>query len=94
MDAESPDSIGRFLTVSDAAEVLDIPADEVLDLVRTAELPAICVGSPRRWRIERLALESFIEGKYEETRRMGLWRQAAAASVIDLSEVRGTSPGL
>lgn len=91
MDAVSPDSIGRFLTVSDASEVLNISADEVLDLVRSSELPAIRVGSPRRWRIERTALEDFIAGKYEETRRMGLWREIAGASVSDLSDVWGIS---
>jgi excisionase family DNA binding protein len=89
MDAVSPDSIGRFLTVVDASEVLNISSDEVLELVRSAELPAIRVGTPRRWRIERIALEDFIAGKYEETRRMGLWREIAGASLADLSDAWG-----
>jgi len=88
MDAVSPDSIGRFLTIGDASEILNISSDEVLDLVRSTELPAIRVGSPRRWRIERTALEDFIAAKYEEARRMGLWREIAAASVTDLSDTR------
>lgn len=91
MDQVSPDSIGRFLTVGDASEILNISADEVLELVRTAELPAIRVGRPRRWRIERTALEGFIAGKYEESRRMGLWREIADASVLDLSDSRDVS---
>lgn len=92
MDAESPHSVGRFLTVGDASEILNISADEVLELVRTSELPAIRVGSPRRWRIERSVLEGFIESKYEETRRMGLWRQIASASLADLADARGVEP--
>jgi excisionase family DNA binding protein len=91
MDQVSPDSIGRFLTVVDASEILNISSDEVLDLVRTAELPAIRVGRPRRWRIERSALEAFIAGKYEESRRMGLWREIANASVVDIAESRDAS---
>ncbi|RWZ68566.1 DNA-binding protein [Labedella populi] len=91
MDQVSPDSIGRFLTVGDASEILNISSDEVLELVRTAELPAIRVGRPRRWRIERSALEGFIAGKYEESRRMGLWREVADASVIDLVDPRDAS---
>lgn len=86
MDVVSPDSIGRFLTIDDASEVLNISSAEILDLVRTSELPAIRVGSPRRWRIERSALEDFIAGKYEETRRMGLWREIAGASIANLSD--------
>jgi excisionase family DNA binding protein len=91
MDAVSPDSIGRFLTVHDASEILNISFDEVLDLVRSSELPAIRVGTPRRWRIERVVLEDFIAGKYEETRRMGLWREVAGASVADLSDGWGAA---
>lgn len=91
MDQVSPESIGRFLTVADASEILNISSDEVLELVRTAELPAIRVGRPRRWRIERAALEGFIAGKYEESRRMGLWREITNASVIDLADPRDVS---
>ncbi|RWZ46400.1 DNA-binding protein [Labedella phragmitis] len=91
MDQVSPDSIGRFLTVVDASEILNISSEEVLELVRTAELPAIRVGRPRRWRIERTALEGFIAGKYEESRRMGLWREIANASVVDIADSRDAS---
>lgn len=89
MDPVSPDSIGRFLTVGEASEILNISLDEVLDLVGSSELPAIRVGTPRRWRIERDALEDFIAGKYEETRRMGLWREIAGASVSDAGGLWG-----
>jgi len=92
MDHVSPDSIGRFLTVADASEILNISVDDVRALIDSAELPAIQIGSPGRWRIERRVLEDYIEAKYEETRRMSLWREANAASVQDISDPRPRRP--
>ncbi|GAB3615989.1 hypothetical protein GCM10027416_05460 [Okibacterium endophyticum] len=92
MDTVSPDSVGRFLTVADAADILNISAAEVLELVRTAELPAIRLGSPRRWRIERTVLEEYIDGKYEEARRMSLWEQSDLAGIPELAAGRITRP--
>lgn len=86
MDTVSSDSVGRFLTVADAADILNIPASDVIELVRTAELPAIQVGTPGRWRIERTVLEAYIAGKYEETRRMGLWQESDLASLPEVSD--------
>ncbi|MBG6239592.1 excisionase family DNA binding protein [Mycetocola sp. CAN_C7] len=86
MDTVSSDSVGRFLTVADTADLLNISTAEVIELVRSAELPAIHVGSPGRWRIERVVLEAYIDGKYEESRRMGLWRQANLASLPEVSD--------
>ena len=86
MDTVSSDSVGRFLTVSDAADILNISADEVIELVRSAELPAIHIGTPGRWRIERSVLEVYIEGKYEEARRMGLWHGADLAGLPEVSD--------
>ncbi len=85
MDTVSSDSVGRFLTVADAADILNLPQTEVIELVRTAELPAIHVGTPGRWRIERAVLEAYIVGKYEESRRMGLWQESDFASLPELS---------
>lgn len=67
---------GRFLTLADTAEVLNISVHQAYGLVRSGELPAIKIGSSGQWRIERSVLESFIESKYEEARRMSLWKQA------------------
>jgi excisionase family DNA binding protein len=85
MDTVSSDSVGRFLTVADTADLLNISTAEVIELVRSAELPAIRVGSPGRWRIERTVLEVYIENKYEETRRMGLWQESDLASLPEIS---------
>jgi len=80
-------SLGRFLTLADTAEVLNISAAQAYGLVRSGELPAIKVGGS--WRVERDVLESYIEGKYEETRRIGLWNQAEYQALPEYSFDRG-----
>ena len=84
-DSVPSDSLGRFLTLGDTAELLKISAADALDLVRTGELPAIRIGSGRVWRVERAVLESYIEAKYEEARRMALWEQSDFANLPELS---------
>ena len=75
---------GRFLTLADTAEVLNISASQAYALVRSGELPAIKVGGSGHWRIERARLEDYIAAKYEENRRRGLWNQAEFADIPDL----------
>ena len=76
MSETSAGGIGRFLTLADVAEVLNISVHQAYGLVRSGELPAIKIGGNGQWRVERAVLESFIEAKYEETRRMNLWNQS------------------
>jgi len=83
-DAASANQVGRFLTLGDTADILNITAAEALDLVRTGELPAIRLGGGI-WRVERRMLESYIEGKYEEARRLALWEQSDFANIPELS---------
>ncbi|AMB57876.1 helix-turn-helix domain-containing protein [Microterricola viridarii] len=90
--ASPDDALGRFVTLGDTAEILKISVDEALALVRSGELAAIRVGraadssgGASMWRVERAVLEAYIEAKYEETRRMGLWNQAAFANIPELS---------
>jgi excisionase family DNA binding protein len=75
----------RFLTLTDTAEILNISASQAYALVRSGELPAIKVGGHGHWRVERTVLESYIESKYEESRRMGLWNQAEFSSMQEYS---------
>jgi len=84
-DSVSSHSVGRFLTLADTAEILNIPAAEALDLVRRGELPAIRVGSRGAWRVERIVLESYIEARYEEARRMALWQQSDFGNIPEIS---------
>jgi excisionase family DNA binding protein len=87
--APPPDSsaLGRFLTLADTAEVLNISASQAYALVRSGELPAIKIGGSGqggRWRVERDVLEGYIAGKYEENRRRNLWNQAEFADIPEL----------
>ncbi len=58
----------RFLQLSDVAEVLNISASQTYALVRSGELPAIKIGGRGQWRVERSALEDYIQRCYAETR--------------------------
>ncbi|MBC7441799.1 MAG: helix-turn-helix domain-containing protein [Ramlibacter sp.] len=99
-DSEAATGVGRFLTLADTAEILSLSVDETLELVRTGELPAIRLGTATAttpgqdgstpgpagvWRVERVVLESFIEAKYEEARRMSLWQQSDFGNIPELS---------
>ena len=59
---------GRFLQLSDVAEVLNISASQTYALVRSGELPAIKIGGRGQWRVEKQALEDYIQRCYQETR--------------------------
>ena len=93
-----PDSsaLGRFLTIADTAELLNISASRAYALVRSGELPAIKIGGSGhgtgtggQWRVERDVLEGYIAGKYEENRRRNLWNQAEFADIPELFAERG-----
>ena len=93
-DSPSQDAaLGRFLTLADTADVLNISASQTYTLVRSGELPAIKVGGHGHWRVERSVLESYIEAKYEESRRMSLWQQSDYASLSEYSFGLRGAPG-
>lgn len=80
--------LGRFLTLADTAEILNVTVSQAYALVRTGELPAIKIGGSGHWRIERDVLESFIAAKYEESRRAALWGQSAFADLPEIGAER------
>jgi excisionase family DNA binding protein len=88
MDDTQLPAIGRFLTIADVAEVLNVSVSQVYGLVRSGELPAIKVGTHGHWRVERSALESFIDTRYEESRRMSLWHQADYSGLAEFTAKR------
>jgi excisionase family DNA binding protein len=90
-DTGSSGALGRFLTLADVAEVLNISSRSAYALVRSGELPAIKVGGHGHWRIERSVLESYIEAKYEEARRQGLWRSADFTDIVEPDFGRGAA---
>jgi excisionase family DNA binding protein len=91
-DPVSTGSVGRFLTLADTAQILNVSVAAALDLVRTGELPAIRIGASGAWRVERMVLESYIEAKYEEARRLSLWEQSDFANIPELSQGRILRP--
>ena len=66
--AEPPDRGGRFLTLADVAEILNISASQTYALVRNRELEAIKIGGRGQYRVERDKLEAYIERMYAQTR--------------------------
>jgi excisionase family DNA binding protein len=88
MDQTRAGGLGRFLTLADTAELLNISLSQAYALVRTGELPAIKIGARGQWRVERSVLESYIEAKYEEARRMSLWNQSEFADIAEISVPR------
>ena len=84
MTHSDPAGLARFLTLADVATVLAISVHQAYALVRSGELPAIKIGASGQWRVERAVLESYIEAKYEETRRMSLWNQSDFASIAEI----------
>lgn len=85
-------AVGRFLTLADVAEILSISTADALELVRSNEIPAIRIGTAGAWRVERLVLESYIEAKYEEARRIALWQQSDFGNIVELSGGRILRP--
>ena len=74
----------RFLTVSEAAELLKVSAADVHELIDSGELHAFKVGSRGPWRIEHEILELFIAQQYEESRRSAMWNNPSLASVHNI----------
>ncbi|MBN9141023.1 MAG: helix-turn-helix domain-containing protein [Micrococcales bacterium] len=86
MTADAAPGLGRFLTIADTAEILNISAGQAYAIVRSGELPAIKLDAHGQWRVEREVLEGYIAARYEEARRTGLWHQA---EFTDLPELFG-----
>ncbi|MDQ1575143.1 MAG: hypothetical protein QOH55_293 [Microbacteriaceae bacterium] len=91
-DSLGTDSLGRFLTLADTAEILSITPEDALSLVQSGELPAIRIGSARQWRVERVVLETYIQAMYEESRRRSLWQGSDFANIPELSGGRILRP--
>ncbi|WP_313811331.1 helix-turn-helix domain-containing protein [Glutamicibacter sp.] len=58
----------RFLRLEDVAEELNVKLPQVRALVKSGELKAIQIGGRGMWRVEREALEEYIQGRYAQAR--------------------------
>ncbi len=61
--------MGKFLTIADVAEYLNVSAGQVRTLINTGQLPAIQVGGRGQWRIEMDELEKYVQAAYAQTRK-------------------------
>lgn len=57
----------RFLTISQAAEELNVNPNQIRALIRTGELRAIQVGGRGVWRIGANDIEDYIAEAYRRT---------------------------
>ena len=73
---------GRFLQLTDVAEILNISSSQTYALVRSGELPAIKIGGRGQWRVERTVLEDYIQRCYAETRAFVRAQPAAADGAL------------
>ncbi|WP_424467363.1 helix-turn-helix domain-containing protein [Pseudoclavibacter helvolus] len=78
-----PQSIGRFLTLAEVCEILNVTLDVATGLVQSGELPAIRIGGVGEWRVGRSVLEQYIDDQYEYQRRVSALRQGAFADTGD-----------
>lgn len=78
-------AVGRFLTIADAAELLSLSAAAVFDLIQAGEITAIRTGGRGRWRIEADMIDRYLEGQFEQSRRMQLWNEAELAPLPEIS---------
>lgn len=58
----------RFLTLTDVSETLNVSLAQTKALVRSGELAAIKIGGRGAWRVERQALEDYIDRMYAQTK--------------------------
>ncbi len=58
----------RFLTLTDVSETLNVTLAQTKALVRSGDLAAIKIGGRGAWRVERTALEEYIQRMYSQTR--------------------------
>lgn len=74
----------RMLAPAQAAELLGLSVDEIMDLVQTAQLRGARVGSPGRWVIDATSIQEYLDAAAETARLGALWRQSQEASFPEL----------
>jgi excisionase family DNA binding protein len=73
------DVVPRFLRLSDVAEILNTSERQAWQLVKRGELLGIQIGGRGQWRVERTALEAYIQERYADARRQVAEQPAAMA---------------
>lgn len=81
---DTPASRVRQLSPAEAAELIGVSVEDVMELVTSAQLRGVRVGTPSRWRIEAESVARYLDDRAEEARVMALWRQSNEASFPEL----------
>lgn len=81
---ENSTSATRMLAPAEVAELLAVSVEEVVELVQSAQLRGVRVGSPARWRIDAQSVQDYLDAAAEIARRKALWAQAQEASFPEL----------
>lgn len=74
----------RYLALAQVAELLDVQADEIVELIMQGRLRGVRLGAPGAWRVEEASIPEYLAEQTEDARRRALWRQANAASFPEL----------
>ncbi len=82
MSATPSDS--RLLAPAQVAELLGISVDDVVDLVRTARIRGVRVGSSAQLRVFARSVNDYLDDLAEEERLAALWRESNEASFPEL----------
>lgn len=85
MHAPPAHRFGRFLTLADVADVLNVELDVARALVESNELAAIRIGEAGEWRIEQQALEDYIQDQYELQRRTAMFEEHEFDDIGEIS---------
>ena len=63
------DPNARFLSLADVAEILSISMSQTYALVRNKDIRSVKIGGRGQYRVEREALEEYIQRCYAETEK-------------------------
>jgi excisionase family DNA binding protein len=77
-------AVPRYLAVAQVAELLDVQAGEIVELIMQGRLRGARLGAPGAWRVEEGSIAEYLAEQTEEARLRALWRQANAASFPEL----------
>lgn len=80
--------LARYLSIADVAEILQVDATDIHNLVQSGELASFRVGDRGPIRIELAQLNSFISHRYEAEQQILRLRQAEYSNVSDFTDGR------
>ena len=77
-------SLPRFVSPAQVAELLDLTVEDVMSLVLEGSLEGSRLGASAQWRIASASVTAYLDEQREEARRIALWRQSSTASFPEI----------